>query len=127
MLLEISKASFQWMQFMSEPSLKAEIWIKAQIRLCDINLIPAMVARRGDTDAGAILLKLNRLAAGVEVLCQTRDTEGNHAWMRGTGKILVSETEAEAYITKQIQYDSDIWVLEIEDPKALYVFDRKII
>jgi len=112
---------------MSEPSLKAEIWIKAQIRICDINLISAMVTHRGDSDAGAILLKLNRLDAGVEVLCQTRDTEGNHAWMRGTGEGLVSEAEAETYIAKQMLYDPDIWVLEIEDPKLQYVIGRKMI
>jgi hypothetical protein len=112
---------------MSEPSLKAEIWIKAQIRLCDINSISAMVTRRGDSDAGAVLLKLNRLDAGVEVLCQTRDAEGNHAWMRGMKEGFVSETQAEAYITKQIQYDPDIWVLEIEDLKNQYVIDGKII
>jgi len=123
----MSEISFKWMQRMSEPSLKSEIWIKAQIRLCDINLISAMVIRRGDSDAGAILLKINRLDAGVEVLCQTRDTEGNHAWMRGTGESLISETEAETYIRKQIQYDPDLWVLEIEDPKVQYVINCKII
>ena len=112
---------------MSEPSLKAEIWIKAQIRICDINFISAMVIRRGDTDAGAILLKLNRLDAGVEVLCQTRDSMGKHAWMRGMGEGLVSELQAKNYITKQIQYDPDIWVLEIEDPRFQYVIDGKII
>ena len=112
---------------MSEPSLKSKIWIKAQIRLCDINLISAMIIHSGDSDAGAVLLKLNRLDAGVEVLFQTRDEEGNHAWMRGTGEGLVSETEAETYISKQIKYDPDIWVLEIEDPNGLYVIDRKII
>ena len=112
---------------MSEPSLKAEIWIKAQIRLCDINSIPAVVKRRGDSNAGAILLKLNRLDAGVEVLCQTRDIDGNHAWMRGTGEGLVSEIEAEVYIDKQTRYDPDIWVLEIEDPKVQYVIENKII
>ncbi len=112
---------------MSEPSLKAEIWIKAQIRLCDIKSIPAMVTQRGDSDSGSVLLKLNRLDAGVEVLCQTRDIEGNHAWVRGTGEDLVSEIESEVYIAKQIQNDPDIWVLEIEDPKAQYIIDRKII
>jgi hypothetical protein len=47
--------------------------------------------------------------------------------MRGTGEGLVSEAEAETYIAKQMLYDPDIWVLEIEDPKLQYVIDRKII
>ena len=112
---------------MAQPALKAEIWIKAQIRLCDMNLISAMVTRRGDSDAGAIFLKLNRLDAGVEVFSQTRDRDGLRAWMRGTGESLVSDADAEAYIEKQMRYDPDIWVLEIEDPKNQYQIDGKII
>ena len=112
---------------MTLPALKAEIWIKAQIRICDLNLISAILTRRGDTDAGAILLKLNRLDAGVEVFSQTRDRDGLRAWMRGTRESLVSDADAEAYIEKQTQYDPDIWVLEIEDPKNQYEFDGKII
>lgn len=112
---------------MAEPALKAEFWIKAQIRICDVNFLPAAITRRGDSDAGAVLLKLNRLDNGVEVLTQARDPEGKRAWMRGTGDAPVSEDEAEAYIQKQAQYDPDIWVLEIEDPKHKYVVEGKII
>ena len=30
------------------------------------------------------------------------------------------ETKADDYIKKQIGYDEDLWVLEIEDPKDIY-------
>lgn len=112
---------------MSEPSLKSEIWIKAQIRICDLNFIPAAITRRGNSDAGAILLKLNRLDAGVEVFSQVRDAEGRRAWLRGTGDTLISDQAAEAYIEKQLKYDPDLWVLEIEDPKSEYSLDGKIL
>ncbi len=112
---------------MTEPALKAEIWIKAQIRICDVNFLPAAITRRGDSDAGAVLLKLNRHESGVEVLTQVRDPEGRRAWMRGTGETPVSEDVADAYIQKQAQYDPDIWVLEIEDPKNKYAVEGKII
>ena len=112
---------------MGEASLKAEIWIKAQIRICDLNFLSAVVARRGDSDAGAILLKINRFEAGIEVYAQVRDPEGQRAWMCGTGREPVSEPEASAYIEKQSKYDQDLWVLEIEDPNYKYDFDGKII
>ncbi|NQW02010.1 MAG: DUF1491 family protein [Rhodospirillales bacterium] len=112
---------------MAEAALKAEIWIKAQIRICDLNFLPAVVTRRGDSDAGAVLLKLNRLGAGTEVLTQARDPDGQRAWMRGTGEGLVPEPDADAFIAKQVRYDPDIWVLEIEDPKRLYKVEGKII
>jgi hypothetical protein len=112
---------------MAEASLKAEIWVKAQIRLCDINFLPAAVLKRGDPDAGAIVLKLNRLDAGHEVYTQVRDQEGKRAWMRGTGDQPVSETDASSYIEKQAKFDPDLWVLEIEDPKYKYEIDGKVL
>jgi len=112
---------------MAEAALKAAIWVSAQIRLCDANFIPAVVVRKGDPDAGSVLIKLNRLAAGVEVFSQVRTAEGTRAWMCTTGDAPVDETQADDYISKQLKYDPDIWVLEIEDPNYRYTIDEKII
>lgn len=112
---------------MTEASLKSELWIKSQIRTCDLNFLSAVVIRRGDSDAGAILLKMSRLSTGTEVYTQVRDPNGQRAWMCGTGKEPVSDSEASAFIEKQSKYDPDLWVLEIEDPKYKYTFDGKII
>jgi hypothetical protein len=112
---------------MTEPALKAEIWVKAQIRVCDIHAIPCFVVRKGDPDAGSILLKLNRLNAGVVVFSQVRTDGGIRAWMRATGDEPVSETDADAYIERQLNFDPDIWVLEIEDPDGTYVMDGEIV
>ena len=42
------------------PRLKTALWVQAQVRRCDLELIPVVVARRGDPDAGSVLLKLLR-------------------------------------------------------------------
>jgi len=112
---------------MPEPSLRVEIWVKAQIRMCDINMTPAYVRRKGDPDAGAVLLKLDKLDGTVEVLTQVRTGEGAKAWSRGTGDAPVPEAEAEAYIERQLKYDPDIWVLEIEDRGGSYAVDGEIV
>ncbi len=112
---------------MAEAALKAGVWIKAQIRMCDVNLMPAIVVRRGDPDAGVVLIKLNRLGDGVEVLSQVRTADGARAWMRGTGEAPVGETEADAYIERQVKFDPDLWVLEIEDPQRRYRPDGEIV
>jgi len=112
---------------MSEPSLKAEIWVKAQIRLCDLNNIPALVVRRGDPDAGAVYLKLNRFADGCEVLAQVRTTDGRRAWMRGTGDARVAEADADAYLARQVDFDPDVWILEIEDADGRYQVEGEIV
>jgi hypothetical protein len=112
---------------MTEPALKAEIWVKAQIRICDSQSIPCFVVRKGDPDAGSILLKLNRLGAGVDVYSQVRTMDGIRAWMRATGDEPVDELKADEYIEKQLKFDPDIWVLEIEDPGHNYIMDGKVI
>lgn len=112
---------------MTEAALKAEIWIKAQIRICDLSFLPAVVTRRGDSDAGSILIKLNHFEGGTEVLTQVRDTDGQRAWMRGKEDGPLTEPEADAYIEKQIKYDPDIWVLEIEDPNRKYKIEGKVL
>jgi hypothetical protein len=112
---------------MAEDRLKAEFWVKAQIRLCDRDNIPLTIARKGDPTGGAILLKLNRFAAGCRVYSQVRDVDSNPAWLCATGPDPVSEADADAYIQRQVQRDYDLWVLEIEDSKGRYVFREPVI
>jgi hypothetical protein len=107
--------------------LTTGIWVSAQVRICDRNFIPATVVRRGDPDSGTVLLKLNRFEEGVTVYTQASSTTDTPAWSRGTGPKPVTEAEADAYIERQVKYDPDVWVLEIEDRKGQYKMDGKIV
>ena len=107
--------------------LNTGLWVSAQVRICDRAFIPATVVRRGDPDAGTVLLKLNRFENGVTVYAQTSSSGDEPAWSRGTGPTSVSEAEADAYIERQVKYDPDVWVLEIEDRRGQYQMDGKIV
>ena len=112
---------------MSEPRLKAKLWVHAVIRQCGVLAIPAMVVAKGDEDAGAVLVKLNRGAEGCEVFTQVRDGEGEAAWLRATGPDPVDEAKADAYINRQRDFDCDLWVLEIEDRQGRVPFLDRIL
>lgn len=112
---------------MTEPRLVTSLWVAAQIRVCDLNLLPAVVRRRGDGEAGAVILKLNRLDGTASILAQTRDAEGRRAWMRATGAAPVPDDEAETYIARAIKRDPDLWVVEIEDRHGRYSPDGRIL
>ena len=107
--------------------LTTGIWVSAQVRICDRNFIPATIVRRGDSDAGTVLVKVNRFEKGVTVYAQASTLDGEPGWNRGTGATPVTEAEADAYIERQVKYDPDVWVLEIEDRKSAYVLDGKIV
>ena len=112
---------------MSEPRLKAKLWVHAVIRQCGVFGVPAMVVKKGDEDAGAVLIKLNRGEAGCEVFTQVRDGSGEPAWLRATGPAPVDESKADAYVDRQRGFDCDLWVLEIEDREGRVPFLERIL
>ncbi len=108
--------------------IKTSIWVQAQLRLCDRDVIPLVVIRRGDPDAGAILIKLDRGRAGFVVLARGYDdASGRQVWTRATGEQPVSEADADAYLERQVKYDPDIWILAIEDVVGRYQPDGQVV
>ncbi len=107
--------------------LKTELRVQAWLRQCAVAGLMATVARRGDAEAGALFLKVNRHGRGCEVFSGVTDAGGASAWLRGTGPAPVLEKDADLYLARQSKYDPDLWVLEIEDPKGQFVLDGKIL
>lgn len=106
--------------------LTAEFWVKAHIRRCAVENVPAVVVRRGDATAGQVILKLNGFASGCEVLVAGTAMDGGRLWRRATGAEPVSEADADAYIARQADYDPDLWVLEIEDPERRHFLSEAV-
>jgi len=105
---------------MSEPMLRAAFWVSAQIKICDLKSIPIVVVKKGDPDAGAVFLKIDRHINGVVVLSQARDGQGMRVWTQATGNEPVTSNEADAYLERQKKYDPDLWIIDIDDPNDQY-------
>jgi hypothetical protein len=111
---------------MSEPRVKVGIWISAALRMADIAGKPGVVVRKGDADAGGVLVLL-RGRAGVSVLSQVRTGAGEAAWIRATGPDPVNDAAADAYIARQVARDPDLWVVEFESPDLQPPFEARIV
>ena len=112
------------------PRLKAGIFVRALIRRVEIEgaqaSAQAFVARKGIEESGAILLKLNRLDGAVLVLSQARRGDGDLVWTKPLGD-WTDEARATAYLDKQIKFDPDLWIVEIEDRQGRAFVDDPIV
>lgn len=109
-----------------ETRLKSALWVQAVIRQCDLSARAAVVLRKGDPDSGSILVVL-RGRDGATVLAQARDAEGRPAWVRGTGDAPADQDTVDAYVTRAVRRDPDLWVVEIESPDRLPPFEARIV
>lgn len=114
------------MGLMSEPRLKARLLVQAILRRYDQEAVSAYIRRKGDPDAGTIMLKIALSAREAIVLSQARDAEGRAGWLRlGGGRI--EEAEAEAQIEKAVKRDPDLYVIEVEDAKGRLLVEGELL
>ena len=110
----------------SEPRVKAKLWVQMALRMGDLAGRPGAVLRSGDADAGGVLVVL-RGRDGLSVLSQVRAGEGDVSWMRATGVDDVDQATADAYVDRQIARDPDLWVIEFESSDRLPPFEGRIV
>lgn len=106
--------------------LKAGIFVKALIRRAEVAGAAAFVVRHGSDEAGAILLKVARLDGTSIVLSQARRGEGELVWVKPLGDS-ADDAATAAFFEKQIRYDPDLWIVEIEDREGRAFVDEPIV
>ncbi len=94
------------------PRLTAEFWVQAYLARLRLADIPAFVTARGDADAGAVIVKLNRLDGTAAAFARSYDATGARVWtVLADGQ----EAEVDAALGRQRGFDPDLWILEVED------------
>ena len=111
---------------MDEARVKAGIWVQAALRMGNASGRYGAVLRRGDADAGGVLVVL-RGREGLCVLSQARAADGEAAWLRATGAAPVDQAAADAYVARQLGFDPDLWVVEFESPDLLPPFEAQFV
>lgn len=99
--------------------LKSEIWVKAYLRRCTVNGAMAMVLSHGDDDAGAIFIKVTRADRMAAIFSPAPagfdDADIGRRWVAALGGAFVTEAEADHVLANERRFDSDVWIVEVED------------
>lgn len=108
------------------PRLKAGIFVRALLRRVQVEGASAFIVRSGAEEAGSIILIVARLDGTVLVLNQVRDAKGALAWAKALGG-WSDEARAATWCDKQVKFDPDLWLVEIEDPQGRAFVDEPIV
>ena len=111
---------------MNQQRLATKIWVDAHVRTCHVQGMPAFVIAKGDEIRGGVLLKVNAFSRGVRLFEQSLDFDGQRFWRQLGPPDGEAEADADARIAKKRGFDTDLWVIEIEDMAAAYTPDAPI-
>jgi len=107
--------------------LKTDFWASALIRRASIAGAFAGVTRKGDTDAGAVLVKVATMDGKARLYGPARDGEGERIWLDlSAGTLGDVEAEVDAYVSKRSGTDPDLWVIEIEDKHGRHFLMERV-
>jgi hypothetical protein len=107
--------------------LKTDFWASALIRRAAIGGAFAGVVRKGDTDAGAVLVKVATMNGRARLYAPARRGEGERVWLDlSAGALGDQETEVDAYVRKRTGTDPDLWVIEVEDKHGRHFLDEPV-
>jgi hypothetical protein len=109
--------------------LKSAIWVSAYLRRCQVDGAFAAVRRHGADEAGSIFIKINRLDGTADlygpapqaVFAEARPAE--RAFSRCLKSLPARDADIEAYLSREIRIDPDIWIVEIEDRAGRHFLD----
>ncbi len=112
--------------------LKSAIWVADYVRRCNVEGAFAAVRRRGAEEAGAIFIKVNRLDGTADLYAPAAQTAFadedslERAFAPALRTMPAPETEVEAKLAKELRFDPDLWIVEIEERSGRHFLDRVV-
>ena len=113
--------------------LKTGIWVAAYLRRCNVEGVFAAVRRHGAEEAGAIFVKLNRLDGTGALYGPAQQSAFDEA--QPADRLFVAlvgrdtpaaEADIETRLTKEIRFDPDLWIIEVEDRAGRNFLDNVV-
>ena len=103
-----------------DAQLKTDFWVGALIRRAEIQGAFGGIVRKGDTDAGAVLVKVATMDGKARLYAPAaRGEAAERVWLDlSAGSLGDVEADVDAYARKRADSDPDLWLVEIEDRRG---------
>jgi hypothetical protein len=106
--------------------LRSDIWVSAYLRRCAVEGAAAYLRRRGAEAAGAIFVKIDRLDGFCALYGPAPQSEverGDRLFARVHREDWIDPADAEARLAREQKFDSDLWIVEVEDRQGRHFLD----
>ncbi len=108
--------------------LRADIFVAAYLRRCSSEGAYAALRRRGAAEAGAIFVKIDRLDGQAALYGPAPQSELaergiDRVWRRVHDQPWIDPLLVEERIAKEIKFDPDLWLIEVEDRRGRCFLD----
>jgi len=101
--------------------LKSALWVAAYLRRCQVEGVSAVVRRRGAEEAGAIFVRIDRLDGTSDLFGPAPQSAfdaapgAERAFSASLREQPAPDASIETYLAREIKFDPDIWIVEVED------------
>jgi hypothetical protein len=100
--------------------LRSDLWVAAYLRRVELEGAYAALRRRGAAEAGAIFVKIDRLDGRVALFAPAPQSEFagrgvERLWARAHKPEWVDAEFVEARVAREMGFDPDLWLIEVED------------
>jgi hypothetical protein len=108
--------------------LRADIWVSAYLRRCEVEGAVATLRRRGAAEAGAIFVKVDRLDGRAALFAPAPQSElaergVERLWSRAHKDEWIDAGDVEKRLAREIDFDPDLWIVEVEDRQGRHWLD----
>jgi hypothetical protein len=101
--------------------LKSALWVAAYLRRCQVEGAFAVVRRRGAEEAGAIFVRICGRDGTSDLFGPAPQSTVDTS--RGADRVFTAcfkeqpapDAAVETYLAREIKFDPDIWIVEVED------------
>ncbi len=106
--------------------LRSDFWVSAYLRRCAVEGIEAALRKRGAAEAGAIFVKLDRLDGTASLYGPAPQLfVDDSSSERLFAQILqdVTPLDVEERMARELRFDSDLWLVEVDDRAGRHFLD----
>src|ERR1700761_6404650 len=109
--------------------LKTALWVAAYLRRCQIEGAFGVVRRRGAEEAGAVFVRIDRIDGTSDLFGPAPQSEFDAT--RGADRAFTPclkerpapDAAVEAFLAREIKFDPDVWIVEVEDREGRNFLD----